>query len=485
MREISPSLIISVTCLVVILCLDRSEETAAIALCLSSLPFALGTACTYTHLWWRLRRVSFFTAAGLILGSLLCFRILVESKRVYAGLPDRQVVILQGYVCEDSRRTVKGPSLHTLNLTSVTSGSGSISQARGRAVLFDRRGRHFYAGELLQAWATIRLEEEGCRRYYTGSVRRAVSEGFSSFLFESRSRVLAELVLKIERLGHPVSSLFTALFLGIRDEIPEEMSRGFVATGTSHFLALSGLHVGIVYLFVLLLLKPIPGSTIKWIIGSGFLLFYLFLVGPRTSLLRAVVTAVVTGLTALLDRDPKPLNLLGLVLLVILIVDPASAFSIALQLSFLSVAGILVFGRALSECTATVLPAVVRVPLAFSMGAQLTTVPVVLNAFGVYYPVGILVTTILIPLITAFIWAGLLLLVLLPLSSTPLWELGRTGVYLLYRTILHVNAFFSRVPGLTREFLPYYWYFLGAAFGLLLLRGRIRALKRVSEVGLR
>ena len=469
MREITPSLLIAITSLAVILGLRWSEHAILLALISSSIPFAVAIACSYSHRRSSLFRKALLLGLGLILGSCLGLRVVIQASSTYAGLPLHRVSSLQGFMREDSRETATGQILHRIDLFSVASGDGTVSRAKGEVVLFDRSDRKFYTGEVVRVRGTVKLKDNRPERYFIGSAHAVYSNGFTSPLFRFRAMVLKYLVSQIGKMGHPVSSLFKALFLGIRDEIPEEMKKGFVATGTYHFLAISGLHVGIVFLLVLILLKLLRRRFLRWALASGLLLVYLFLIGPRPSLLRATATAIVAGLSVLMDRDPDPFNLFGLVLLLVLLINPTSVFSLAFQLSFLSIAGILFIGRALSRRVATVIPTVIRVPLACAVGAQLATAPIVITSFGIHYPVGIIVTAILIPMVTVFIWGGIVVLILLPIAPSWLVEFGRAGLHMLYTTILSVVGWFSNTPGLTRWFLPYYWYLLGIAIGLLVL----------------
>ena len=469
MRKLTPSLIIATTSLAVILGLRWSEHAILLALISSSIPFAAAITCSYSHRQSSHFRTALLLGIGLTLGSCLGLRVLIKAKSTYAGLPLHRVSSLQGFMREDSRGTATGQILHRIDLFSVGSDDGAVSQARGTAVLFDRSDRRFYAGELVRVRGAVELKDNRPERYFIGTAKGVQTYGFASPLLRFRAMLLKYLVSQIGKMRAPASSLFKALFLGIRDEIPEKMKKGFVATGTYHFLAISGLHVGIVYLLVLILLKLLRWPFLRWALASGFLLVYLILIGPRPSLVRATATAIVAGISALMDRDLDPLNLFGLVLLIILVINPASVFSLAFQLSFLSIAGILFVGQTLSRRVASIVPTVIRVPLACAVGAQFATAPIVITSYGVHYPVGIIVTAILLPMITVFIWSGVLMLLLLPIG--PLWliEFTRAGLHMLYTTILTVVGWFPNNLGLTRWFLPYYWYLLGIVIGLRIL----------------
>ncbi len=460
----SPAFVIAISSLAVILGLRWHDHALFLGITFSSIAFAFAIAQSAFH-----RRssgspglqIALLVGGGLAFGTGLGLRVVFQAKAIFVGLPIRDVSILQGIVTEDSRITEAGQTIHRFDLISVCSDDGSSSPARGRVVLFDHGNLRLYAGQRVQMRGSIRLKMDRPERFYIGSGQLVSSFGFASPFYRRRALVLRALLGQIENLGYPASSLFKALFLGVRDEVPEIIQQGFVNTGTCHFLAISGLHVGIVCVVVLFLTRMLRQRFLRWALASALLMLYLFLVGPRPSMVRASITAMVAGLSTFLDRDSNPLNLFGLVLLAIQLIDPYSAYSLAFQLSFLSVGGILFIGRALYRSLQRYVPAAIGVPLAYSVGAQLATAPVQLAFYGIYYPVGVIVTVLLIPLVSFFIWCGLALLILD--SIAPCWfgEIGRIIMHALCRGILAVLEVFSNTPGLTKSFLPYYWYLLG------------------------
>jgi competence protein ComEC len=394
---------------------------------------------------------------------------------VYTGIDTGRISVVTGHTVDDSRILRDGMTLHKIRLVEVSAASGQLSgPARGEAVLFDRTGKQYSMGELIRADAAVdRLAAED-RIYFEGTARDSRSLGFISPVLRLRAVIIRDLKFRIEFLGHPASSLFKGLLLGLRDDIPAEMMRGFTATGTVHLFALSGLHVGILYTLVILLLRPLPGRVLPWVGGSLIILFYLFLAGPRPSLIRATLMLMVAALGRLLDRDFRPLNILALVLLAIIMADPRSAFSLSFQLSFLAVAGIIVAGRHLSEVMKPYLPRFVRLPLSCSIGAGVFTLPLILEGFGVYYPIGILTTLLLLPFLTAFMWCGVILLLFLYAQLDFIVETGSVLMHWIYGVMSRLNALLSVVPGIPGEAISLYWMGVGGA-AILFLSYRIHS----------
>ncbi len=93
-------------------------------------------------------------------------------------------------------------------------------------------------------------------------------------------------------------------------------------------------------------------------------------------------------MSRLCDRDTRPANLLGLVLFAHIAIDPRDAFTLAFQLSYLAVAGLIAGSALLARPLEKWLPPAVAVPVSVTAGAQAATLPLSLASFGAWYPVG-------------------------------------------------------------------------------------------------
>lgn len=117
----------------------------------------------------------------------------------------------------------------------------------------------------------------------------------------------------------------------------------FSATGLAHILALSGLHVGLIALFLSILLFPLYLSghrCLKNIITIIALCFFAIMTGLPPSVVRAVIMASLFIIGSMLQRRQSAINSLCFAALAILSISPASLYSIGFQLSFIAVAAI-------------------------------------------------------------------------------------------------------------------------------------------------
>ncbi|MGD8564166.1 MAG: DNA internalization-related competence protein ComEC/Rec2 [Desulfarculaceae bacterium] len=146
--------------------------------------------------------------------------------------------------------------------------------------------------------------------------------------------------------------LLRALILGQRGELSSRLRDSFGALGTAHLLAISGLHLGLVwglgYLVLRLSFAAWPGLALRWpvpkLAALGALVpcaAYAALAGLSTPTLRALVMAACLVAALFWDRPYRPAGGLALAALIICIIWPQAPLTLSFQLSFVAVASIL------------------------------------------------------------------------------------------------------------------------------------------------
>ncbi len=401
---------------------------------------------------------------GLILALSVIMGLYCEEENRFLGVPYYSVTKLWGTVRRDSRYAESENSTRfTLEVKRVGSGSGEYVEGVIDRVSVCLDGKYFfYRGEKLivntpvkQFYRGGRVDDLGYKYMANCSTDWVVYSdidsievlGFRSFLQFFRFRVINWLNKRIDRIGYPASELFRALFLGFKGGLNDTFIDTFRTSGTIHVLALSGLHVGIIFLIISFILLPFGHPIFRFVISIVLIFLYLFITGFSPSLVRAALMLFFFGFCKIMDRDVNPINIICLSAIVILMFSPLSLFSLSFQLSFLSILGIVTLGRWLINYLKGVFPNFIRVPLSFGLGAQIAVGPVLIVNFGVIYPIGIVASLIVVPLVTLFLWLGIPL-VLLP---TPIFEILVTPVSIvldfLHYLILLINKFFSSLPG--------------------------------------
>lgn len=150
--------------------------------------------------------------------------------------------------------------------------------------------------------------------------------------------------LKANIVGEQQQAIAMALVLGIRDGIDNEIQEAYAASGAMHVLAVSGLHVGVIYMLLnLLLIRIFPKKKYNWIkalVCIIVLWMFAFVTGLSASVLRAVTMFSFFALASAFGRGANVYNTLAGAALVLLLFDPYLIMSVGFQLSFLAVIGI-------------------------------------------------------------------------------------------------------------------------------------------------
>ena len=183
----------------------------------------------------------------------------------------------------------------------------------------------------------------------TGYVREVLrpvsgSAGIAGHYNHGRSSMLDGAADDLSRYRH--HAVMRALLFADRRAMDNEHWRVFAATGTSHLMAISGMHIGIVLAWGMLLGRCVSAlghggrRGLQLIAATGFLaaLLYAAMAGFSLPTQRALIMAGVLCLTLALARQQSSWSALCLALLLILLVDPLSVHSAGLYLSFGAVA---------------------------------------------------------------------------------------------------------------------------------------------------
>ena len=208
-------------------------------------------------------------------------------------------------------------------------------------------------------------------------------------------------------IGREQLPVFAALTLGHQGDLDKETRTTYSIAGIAHVLALSGMHIAIVWLLLDGLLKPLMKKRLrwlKWLLVTVVLWAFAFVVGLEASVVRAVVMCMLMELGRLSGARPLSMNTLAVAAFFMLIYRPFYLFDVGFQLSFVAVASILLLYPRINA----LVPVRNRVGrwmggmMSVSVAAQLGTAPLVMyyfSSFSVYFLLANLVAAVLVPLI--------------------------------------------------------------------------------------
>ncbi|TAE60392.1 MAG: ComEC family competence protein [Bacteroidetes bacterium] len=255
--------------------------------------------------------------------------------------------------------------------------------------------------------------------YHYGYVKQLSVSGEASGLLhlagEAQSYISA-------RLGQLIpdsvsSGIAQAMYIGDTGQLDPEIRQDFSETGTSHVLSISGMHVGIVYLFLdkVLSLFGITllsgGRRIKNVFIIAILLAYMLITGATAPVVRSVLMFGSILFFRTLWQRYHMLNVLGSAALLQMLIEPAVVSDLGFQLSYLAVLGIVVFvpmmeswGKHKNKVLQT-LSSWVQVTLA----ATLATLPLIIWNFG-QFPTWFILSNVLVAAIgSLLVLSGFLL----------------------------------------------------------------------------
>jgi len=219
-------------------------------------------------------------------------------------------------------------------------------------------------------------------------------------------------------------SVAKAIILGDRQQLEPELKSAYGNAGIMHILAVSGLHVGIIYLIIL-----VPFGNLRYHRRGRFLFFaitlltlwsYAFITGFSPSVLRAVTMFSFIALAQSTNQHSNIYNTLAISAFTLLIWDPFLIMHVGFQLSYLAVLGIIYFTPKIYQklYTENWLPDKIWMITCVSLGAQLATTPLTVYYFN-QFPLYFLITN-LVAIPSAFLMVAIGFVVLLFSFLTPL-----------------------------------------------------------------
>ena len=260
--------------------------------------------------------------------------------------------------------------------------------------------------------------------------------------------------LKILRtyLGFPNEyAIASALLLGERQALNDELKAAYSETGAIHVLAVSGLHVGIICMVIQYLLQLIPLSSKHWRIAQTIILLlfiWLFAIftGASASVLRASSMFSLIILGQLLHESASIYNILAASAFCLLLYHPYFIQNIGFQLSYAAVLGIVYFQPKIYRLFYIQNPLLNYAwqLIAVSLAAQLTTLPLSLYYFHQFPFYFWLSSLIVVPAATFIIALGILLFLAVPIAQLAVF-MG-TGLNLLIRLINQLIVFIQHLP---------------------------------------
>ncbi|UCD54758.1 MAG: ComEC family competence protein [Candidatus Omnitrophota bacterium] len=282
-------------------------------------------------------------------------------------------------------------------------------------------------------------------------------------------------------LTPPYSSILTAILLGRRQKIPQALNSLFARTGTFHILAISGLHVGIIYFALKVVLKIFRVQrNLSIILSVLFLACFAILTGARPSILRATTMFSILAFGEILKRKISIFNLIGLSGFIILMMNPNQVFDTGFILSYTAVLSIIyispVFYKIFHVGNKLNFKYYLLTSVSVSLAAWVGLFPLVAYYFGLISPVAVAANLVVIPLLLMIMGSGILFLSLGFLSRF-LATVFSQSIWFFLVALVNSIRFLKNIPLSYLQIRPPYihsviLYYIILSSGLVYLRSR-------------
>ena len=328
------------------------------------------------------------------------------------------------------------------------------------------------------------LASQGIRSVMSFPRATLLDEGGGSLLFRWVSVARRRVADSLRRtVPEPQASLGQALLLGMRQDLPTDLVEEFRVTGTSHLLAISGLHVSVLLGLSLAVSQGVFGRRRQYylLVPLTMVWLYALIAGMSPSVTRAAIMGSVYLAALALGRPRSVFPALGLAAALMVGLDPEALWSVSFQLSFTAMAGIALMAEPIGARLRTLLgtgpergtptrplQAFVAGAVGTTFGATIATLPLVAFHFHRISLVGVPATLITLPALPAVLViqtvAGLLGLIA-PWLATPFgWLAWAPTAY-----ITGVVGLFAGLPSASFETGRVAPLLVWAYYGALLL----------------
>nr|WP_255647385.1 ComEC/Rec2 family competence protein [Fulvivirga sedimenti] len=204
------------------------------------------------------------------------------------------------------------------------------------------------------------------------------------------------------------------ILLGDRRILSDQLRTAYQRVGGMHVLAVSGMHVSILFLFIQLILHKVPnysvGKWVKILVPVILLWLYAAVVGYSPSVLRAVLFLTIFSVGKLMLRPVSIVHTLSVTAFIVWLTDPFQVYTVGFQLSYGAVCGIALFQPIFEKMlinVSSILAFILRI-FTVSISAQALTWPLIIFYFGGISPGGILFSMVLIPAVFVVIFLSVL-----------------------------------------------------------------------------
>jgi len=325
--------------------------------------------------------------------------------------------------------------------------------------------------------AYMKRKHIGKKLMVNSSVYQGSSESMYSWLMQGRA-VLQQQIESNVQLSSQSKALLSSLLLGNRNQMDEQTVAAFQRLGLMHILAISGLHIGVITVFVSKITSFLR-TGYRYCILLVLLWIFVFLAGFSPSVFRTVFMFTLLILGQFLKRKQPTKESIGLAFFLSILFEPYWLFDLGFQLSYLAVLGIVwlmpLFKKGYTQSN------IVNYFLGIayvSLIAQLCVLPLQLYYFNSFSWTFLGSNLVVIPLITVVLVGGFCFLCIGWISTSIADVLG----WLLEQVIQFIFTVLRGLNQINFSFISFYiskeammaMCMVGVGIGVVLYKPRIK-----------
>lgn len=251
--------------------------------------------------------------------------------------------------------------------------------------------------------------------------------GWRNWVLDSRNWILAVLARWIPDKTN--AGIAAALLIGYKYDLDRNLVQAYSNTGVVHIIAISGLHLGMIYGLLLWLFRPLmPLRWMRWIRPIVILVVlwgFALLTGAAPSIMRAALSFSFLLLSQSLGYQNNQLNALAASAFFLLLWNPWLIWDLGFQLSYAAVTGILLYAKTLMQWLRIKNPLLRAIWQlnALTLSAQVFTLPLVLYHFQQFPNLFLFCNLLIVPFSGLILYLEIMLLIPMPFLQSILGKL--------------------------------------------------------------
>lgn len=406
----------------------------------------------------------------LAIGGLLLFYNDVRNQNL--NITRQYVVGKAVLVTIEEPLAEKKQSYKTLASVQAVLFDHSITKASGRIILYfqkDSNAQQLHYGKQLLLYKALQpiknTGNPGCFDYQQYCTFQGISYQvylkrgeyvtlkienenlFRKYLFSTREKIIG--LLKKYIPGAKEAGLAEAMLIGYKDDLDKRLVQSYSDTGAVHIIAISGLHLGLIYWLLMLLCKPLAkyktGKIIQPILIIAGLWAFSFIAGGSPSVLRSAVMFTCLVLSNHMNRKTSVYNSLAASAFLLLCYNPFWLWDAGFQLSYAAVLSLAIFYKPVYDLFffPNKMIDIVWKSVCVTLAAQILTVPVSIYHFHQFPNLFLFANLLAVPLSSLIIFGEIAICVI---SIFPAFAAG--AGYLVHYLIYWLNSFIELVSSL-------------------------------------